>query len=78
LLFVIALINLLIALLALVLPLWASALIFTLLFLIITGVLAYLGYRRLKKMLEHPMGNTIESLREDVEWAQRQLTPGER
>ncbi len=77
LLFLIAFINLLIALLALLVPLWLSALIFTLVFLIITGVLAFLGYRRLRRMLEYPMGNTRESVREDIEWARRQLKPGE-
>lgn len=78
LLFIIALIDLLIAVVAIWLPLWLSALIFTLVFLAVTGVLAYLGYRRLRQMLEHPMGNTIESLQEDLEWAKRQLTPSER
>lgn len=88
LLFVMALINLLIGLVAwafngllnvpAVLALVISALIFTLLFLVITGIFAYLGYVRLMRMLENPMGNTIESISEDIEWATRQLTPDER
>lgn len=78
LLFVMALVNLLIAVVAIWLPLWLSALIFTVIFLIIAAVLGYIGYKRLMKALENPMGNTIESLQEDVEWAQRQVTPGER
>lgn len=88
LLFVIALIALLISLLAWLLsliiqnnPLAAlvvSGAILTIVFLAVTGALAYLGYKKLMVMLEHPMGNTIESLREDVEWAKRQLTPSER
>ncbi len=87
LLFVIALITLLIAAVALglnallnnpLLSLLLSAVIFTVLFLIITGILAYVGYRRLQRMLEHPMGNTLDSIQEDVEWAKRQLRPSER
>lgn len=78
LLFVMALVNLLIAVVAIWIPLWLSALIFTLIFLAIAAILGFIGYQRLKKALENPMGNTIESLQEDIEWAQRQVTPGER
>ena len=73
LLFVIALIVLIINVIAIFLHPALAALIVTLVFLVITGVLAYIGYRRLKKMLENPMGNTVVSLQEDIEWAKRQL-----
>ena len=89
LLFIIAFINLLIAAVALglnallggdryLLALLLSAVIFTVLFLVITAILAYIGYRRLMRMLEHPMGNTLDSVQEDVECARRQLRPSER
>lgn len=78
LLFVMAFVNLLIAVVSIWLPLWLSALIFTVIFLLIAAILGYIGYRRLMKALENPMGNTLESVQEDVEWARRQLTPGER
>ena len=49
-------------------PLWVAALIVTLLWAIITGALASAGQAALKNINPQPE-QTIDSLKEDVEWA---------
>ena len=66
----IALVVLLIVLLALLLPLWAAALIWLVIFVVVAVILAYLGKNRLRSPVPE---ETIESVKEDIEWAKRLL-----
>lgn len=61
---------LVIALIALVLPLWASALIVFVLFLGLAALAAWLGYKRLEL---HGPERTINSVKETVRWAKARL-----
>jgi uncharacterized membrane protein YqjE len=61
---------LVIALIALVLPLWASALIVFLLFIGLAGLSGWIGYKKLD--LRGPT-RTINSLKETVRWAKARL-----
>ena len=70
LLFAIALVVFLVALLALVLPLWASALIVLLLCGIGAALFGYVGYKRLEL---HGPTRSINSFRETVQWARARL-----
>lgn len=58
-----------IAALDLVLPLWLSALIVTVLFLAVGGGIAYVGIQRMKQL--HAPTKTIQTLKEDSQWASR-------
>ncbi len=66
----VALTVLVIALVSLVLPLWASALIVLLLFLGLAALTGYVGYRKLE--LRGPT-RTINSLKETMRWAKARL-----
>jgi len=58
----------LIILLALVLPAWASALLVTLLWAAVAGVLAFLGRSRAQEIGKPMPEKTIETIKEDVQW----------
>jgi len=66
----VALTVLVIALINLVLPLWASALIVLLLFLGLAALTGYVGYKKLE--LRGPT-RTINSLKETMRWAKTRL-----
>jgi len=66
----IALTVLVIALVALVLPLWAAALVVLLLFIALAALTGYIGYRKLE--LRGPT-RTINSLKETMRWAKSRL-----
>ena len=68
--FVVGLTVLIIALVALVLPLWASALIVTLVFGIAAGITGYTGYKKLEL---HGPQRSITSFKETVAWAKARL-----
>lgn len=54
------------------LPAWLAALIVTVVYLIIAGVLGAVGYARLKRAGKPVPEQTIETLKEDVSWAKHQ------
>ncbi|MFY0565138.1 phage holin family protein [Archangium lansingense] len=56
-------------LLDLVLPLWAATLIVTVAFLAIGAGIAMAGIKRIKEI--HPPNQTIQTLKEDSQWASR-------
>ena len=60
----------LIKIVALVLPLWASALIVLVLFLALAALSAWIGYKRLEL---HGPERTINSVKETVRWAKARL-----
>ena len=62
---------LVIAALSLAIPLWAAALIVTLLWGAATAALALLGKRKVEDAVPIVPEQTIEHLKEDVEWARR-------
>jgi len=66
----IALTVFIIALVALVLPLWAAALVVLLLFVALAALTGYIGYRKLE--LRGPT-RTINSLKETMRWAKSRL-----
>lgn len=66
----VALTVLVIALINLVLPLWASALIVLLLFLALAALTGYIGYKKLE--LRGPT-RSINSLKETMRWAKARL-----
>ena len=66
----IALTVFIIALVALVLPLWAAALVVLLLFIALAALTGYIGYRKLE--LRGPT-RTINSLKETMRWAKSRL-----
>ncbi len=61
------------ALLALVLPVWLSALIVTIGLLLVAGGLGLLGRMMLKRAKPVPE-QTIQTLKEDQEWLKRQMS----
>lgn len=61
---------LVITLIAIVLPLWAAALIVLILFLGLSALSAWLGYKRLEL---HGPERTIRSVKEGVRWAKARL-----
>jgi len=66
----IALTVFVIALVALVLPLWAAALVVLLLFIALAALTGYIGYKKLE--LRGPT-RTINSLKETMRWAKSRL-----
>jgi len=66
----IALTVFVIALIALVLPLWAAALVVLLLFIALAALTGYIGYKKLE--LRGPT-RTINSLKETMRWAKSRL-----
>jgi uncharacterized membrane protein YqjE len=55
---------------------WVAALACAVAFLVIAIVGASLAISRLKRI--SPLRQTVQTVKEDVEWAKRQLTPGKR
>jgi uncharacterized membrane protein YqjE len=68
----IALAFTMVAVLSLFLPAWLSALIVTVLFFGIAGIMALLGKKKLNKASPAPQ-ETIETLKEDQEWLKQQI-----
>jgi uncharacterized membrane protein YqjE len=64
--------------LGLVVPLWASMLIVTVLWAIVTGVLALLGKNKVEAAVPFVPEQTIANVKEDVEWARHGGTPARR
>lgn len=71
LLFLVAFTVLVIALVAIVLPLWLAALIVMLLFALAAAITGYVGYKRLAL---HGPERSIESFKETVQWVKARLT----
>jgi uncharacterized membrane protein YqjE len=63
----------LIALLALWMPVWVAALIVTVLWAIVAIVLAQVGRKKLKEAVPPKPEQTIETIKEDVQWAKTQM-----
>jgi len=63
----------LIALLAEWMPVWAAAIIVTVLYAIVAFVLLRRGQRQLKEALPPKPEQTIETVKEDVQWAKNQM-----
>ena len=59
------------------LPAWAAALIVTVVYATIAGVLALQGKERVKEATP-PAKQTVETVKEDVEWAKHPTTSGGR
>jgi uncharacterized membrane protein YqjE len=75
----IALVVLIISLLALLLPLWLSALIVMVVFLVLVGLFAWIGIRRLMSARDRlTIPDTRASVQEDLAWAKRLLRREER
>jgi uncharacterized membrane protein YqjE len=68
----------LIAVLALVVPVWLSALIVTVLYGVIAAVLALAGKKALQQAAPPQPEQTIDSLKEDVQWAKTQAKSAKR
>ncbi|HEY0614898.1 MAG TPA: phage holin family protein [Candidatus Elarobacter sp.] len=68
----------LIALIALALPLWASALIVTVIYGIIAGVLAMTGKKKLQEAAPLVPEQTAQTVKEDIEWAKTRAKSGAR
>ena len=66
----IAFVNLVIALIALLLPTWLAALIALVLFLVLAALFGWLGSRRITSPVPE---ETIASVKEDLAWAKRLL-----
>jgi uncharacterized membrane protein YqjE len=66
----IAFVNVVIALVALLIPTWLAALIVLLLFVVLAALFGFLGVRRVRSPVPE---ETIASVKEDVEWAKRLL-----
>ena len=67
-----------IAALALRLPVWAAALIVAAVYAATAGVLALLGRRQLAEVSPPTPEQTIETVKEDVEWAKTRMSSGSR
>ncbi|MBV8331880.1 MAG: phage holin family protein [Candidatus Eremiobacteraeota bacterium] len=61
--------------LSLVIPLWASALVMTVVWAAITATLAVAGKKKVDDAIPFLPEQTIQSVKEDVEWAQRGRNP---
>ena len=64
----------LVALLALVLPVWAAALIVTLLWVAVAGLLAFVGRNQFRRAQPLMPQLTMKSVKEDVQWAKTRLS----
>ena len=73
-----ALTTFLIALIALWLPVWASALIVTAVYGIAAFVLAQTGKKKLKEAAPLVPEHTAQSVKEDIEWAKTRAKSGAR
>jgi uncharacterized membrane protein YqjE len=68
----------LIALLGTAMEIWIAALIVTVVYAAIAGVLALLGRRKLQEATPPSPEQTVETLKEDVQWAKNQRPSGAR
>lgn len=68
-----ALTTTLIAALALAMPVWLAALIVTVVWAVVAVVLVQLGRKRLKDAMPPKPEQTIETVKEDVQWAKTQM-----
>lgn len=59
-------------------PNWAAALIVTVVYAVIAGALALVGKRRLDEMGSPAPEQTIESTKEDIQWAKTRLQSARR
>ena len=73
-----ALTAFLIALIALALPLWASALIVTVVYAIVAGVLAMTGKKKFQEAAPLVPEQTAQTVKEDIEWAKTRAKSGAR
>ncbi len=73
-----ALTAFLIAVIALVVPVWLSALIVTALYGVIAGVLALAGKKALQRAVPPTPEQTVETIKEDVQWAKTQARSARR
>lgn len=55
---------------------WVAALACAVVFLVIAGIGGILAISRIKRI--SPLRQTVQTIKEDVEWAKRQLTPGKK
>lgn len=72
-----ALTAFLIAVIALVVPVWLSALVVTVLYGVVAGVLALAGKKALQQVSPKPE-QTVDTLKEDVQWAKTQAKSAKR
>jgi uncharacterized membrane protein YqjE len=68
----------LIALLSTAMEVWPAALIVTVVYAAIAGVLALMGRRKLQEATPPAPEQTVETLKEDVQWAKNQRPSGAR
>ncbi len=68
----------LIAALALAMDVWLAALIVTAIYAALAGVLALVGKKRVSEATPPVPEQTVETVKEDVEWAKTQLPSGSR
>ena len=73
-----ALTTFLIALIALVLPVWAAALIVTAVYGIVAGVLAMTGKKKFQEATPLIPEQTAQTVKEDIEWAKTRAKSGAR
>ena len=73
-----ALTAFLIALIAIALPVWAAALIVTILYGIVAGVLAMTGKKKMQEAAPLVPEQTAQSVKEDIEWAKTRAKSGAR
>jgi uncharacterized membrane protein YqjE len=68
----------LIVALAYLMPLWASALVVAVLYGIVAGVLAMTGKRKIRQASPLVPEQTVETVKEDVQWAKTRMRSGAR
>jgi uncharacterized membrane protein YqjE len=73
-----ALTTFLIALIALALPVWTAALIVTIVYGIVAGVLAMTGKKKLQEAAPLVPEQTAQTVKEDIEWAKTRAKSGAR
>jgi uncharacterized membrane protein YqjE len=73
-----ALTAFLIALIALALPVWAAALIVTVVYGIVAGVLAMTGKKKMQEAAPFVPEQTAQTVKEDIEWAKTRAKSGAR
>ncbi|HTD34521.1 MAG TPA: phage holin family protein [Candidatus Elarobacter sp.] len=73
-----ALTAFLIALIALALPVWAAALIVTVVYGIVAGVLAMTGKKKMQEAAPLVPEQTAQTVKEDIEWAKTRARSGAR
>lgn len=64
----------LVAAIAVALPVWAAALIVTVLWIVVGGVLAFAARSQLRRARPLMPELTVKTMKEDVQWAKTQLT----